>query len=127
MQNLLRTLEYRKIRVQKSGKEMRKEKNEYFVDLYRELENNPEYWLAALKVQVTETISKLMKKNCITQAELARRMKISRTYVSKILQAKENLTLKMISKIFFHLGYGISSIDFNLLTLNEPQTSRNKA
>lgn len=106
---------------------MQKEKSEYFVDLYRELENKPEYWFAALRVQVIETISKLMEKNCVTQAELARRMKVNRAYLSRILQAKENLTLETISKIFFNLGYGIVSADFNLLTLqNEPKTSRNK-
>jgi len=54
--------------------------------------------------QFLDEIVKIMTQNKISQAELAKRLKVSQPYISKLLQG-ENLTLKSIAKITDALDY----------------------
>lgn len=53
---------------------------------------------------ISDQISDYMEMSDISKAELAKRMKNSRPFVTKILSGDMNITLKTLTKILHHLG-----------------------
>jgi len=58
-----------------------------------------------LILAATELISKIMKDNGITKAELAARLGKSKAFVTQCLCGHQNLTLRTLADIFTVLGY----------------------
>jgi transcriptional regulator with XRE-family HTH domain len=58
-----------------------------------------------LILDATELISKIMKDNSITKAELAARLGKSKAFVTQCLCGHQNLTLRTLADIFTVLGY----------------------
>jgi transcriptional regulator with XRE-family HTH domain len=58
-----------------------------------------------LILDATELISKIMKDNGITKAELADRLGKSKAFVTQCLCGHQNLTLRTLADIFTVLGY----------------------
>lgn len=48
-------------------------------------------------------IIKLMDEQCVSKAELARRLGRSRAYVTKLLNGSTNMTIRTIADVLFHL------------------------
>jgi len=59
----------------------------------------PEYLAEYKKLEISDQIFKLMKNLGINQKELAKRMKVSESYVSRILNANANLSVLSMAKI----------------------------
>jgi transcriptional regulator with XRE-family HTH domain len=56
------------------------------------------------KIQIHEAINKMMKERKVTRAELARRMKVSRSEVTQMLQSSRNLTVAKMVQIADAIG-----------------------
>lgn len=71
----------------------------------REIEEREENrdWLA-LSAKFALLVRQILRTEKITQKELARRMKVSCSQVTKILSGKENLSFQTISKVEHALG-----------------------
>ena len=52
-----------------------------------------------LILEVTESVARALEDGCITETELARRLGRTRSYVSKALDGRKNLTLRTIADI----------------------------
>ena len=60
---------------------------------------DPEFVAERLALDLAEDILRVMKDSQVSKSELARRMGVSRAYVSRMLDAPPNLTLLTISKV----------------------------
>ncbi len=58
---------------------------------------NPAYLAEDMALDIAEQITRAMQADGISRAELARRMGVNRAYVTKLLNAPANMTLKTIS------------------------------
>ena len=70
-----------------------------FADLLAKYEQDEDYQIDSLKVEIAEKIYLAMEKRGVSQAELARRLDKSRAYITKILQGNVNFTLETLAKI----------------------------
>jgi transcriptional regulator with XRE-family HTH domain len=77
-------------------------------DLFEEIKEDEEYLLEELRVCIIEEIIQSMESEGIDQAELARRIKTSRAYITKLFNTSINLTLASLIKITKALGVKIS-------------------
>ena len=57
-----------------------------------------------LRLQILERIFEIMNEKKITQTKLAKKMKLSKSQISRLLSDDRNLTLSSIAKIFYALG-----------------------
>lgn len=74
-------------------------------ELIQESQQFDTYYLEGAKVDIAFELSRLMKQEGVSKAELARRLKKSRAYVTKVLQGGANLTIESLVRIAFVLGY----------------------
>lgn len=72
---------------------------EWFTEFGKELEQDGSLQIDAAKLELSEQIFQLMENKGITEAELARRLKVSRAYVNKVLQGSTNFTIETLVKI----------------------------
>jgi ribosome-binding protein aMBF1 (putative translation factor) len=70
-----------------------------FTELLNSLMATEVYWVEAAKSEVSDAIYAVMEKEGVSRAELARRLKVSPQYVTKILQGDPNFTLRSLVKI----------------------------
>ena len=61
------------------------------------------YWSEAASVSFTEDLLNLMGDG-VSQAELARRVGVSRGYISRVFRGVENLTLETMTKLAIAVG-----------------------
>ena len=71
----------------------------YLDETLSELARDPEFVAERVALTLAEDILKVMRDNKVSKSELARRMGVSRAYVSQMLDAPPNLTLLTISKV----------------------------
>jgi len=75
--------------------------------LTEELQKNPElnkaYHQEKLILEVTDIVSKLMKKKKVNKSELAKRLNVGKSYVTQLLDGTSNMTLGTISDVFVAL------------------------
>jgi predicted XRE-type DNA-binding protein len=72
--------------------------------LYQEFKNDPEYVTHELALELTAQIAELMEDLGVSQAEMARRMKVSEARVSALFGLHtSNLTLKTLAKAMIAL------------------------
>jgi plasmid maintenance system antidote protein VapI len=73
---------------------------ELMLDRYaREYANDPEYVAEGLAIKVTEEMLECLDLKGLNQSWLAEQMGVSRAHVSRILNARPNMTLLTIAKI----------------------------
>ena len=75
------------------------EKSNLFATLFTEMEENDDYHVEGAKIEIAEQIYLLMQKKKVSQADLARKLKMNRAYVSKILKGNTNFTVETLVKI----------------------------
>ena len=69
---------------------------------------NPELFRQEeLILETTELIAKTMEQNKISKADLARKLKKSKPFISQCLSGEQNLTLRTVADLFGALGYKI--------------------
>ncbi len=66
--------------------------------------NDPEFVAEGLAIKVTEEMLEYLEQKRLSQSWLAERMGVSRAHVSRILNARPNMTLLTIAKIAVALG-----------------------
>lgn len=76
-----------------------------FQDLLDRIKAMDSYDSEVARDEVSNQIDTLMRKENVSKAELARRLKKSRAYVTKILQGNANFTLDTLVRIAKVLGY----------------------
>lgn len=79
-----------------------------FSAIFERLERSEEYQLDALKIELCEQIYLIMEQEDIAKAELARRLKTSRAYITKLLQGSANFTLESLVKVARALDCNVS-------------------
>ena len=70
----------------------------------KQYENDPEFVAEGLAIGFVEDMLECLEKRGLTQSWLAEQMGVSRAHVSRILNAKPNMTLLTIAKIAIALG-----------------------
>lgn len=70
-----------------------------FASLVGELEKRDSFHVDAAKLELSEQIYQMMESKSVTEAELSRRLAVSRAYVNKILQGNVNFTVETLVKI----------------------------
>ena len=68
------------------------------------LSSDPDFVAEELALAITEEIANAMVSEGISKAELARRIGASRSYVTRIMDAPPNMTLRSIAKVGLALG-----------------------
>lgn len=67
-------------------------------------ERDPEFVAERMAIQLVEEALKLMEHEGTSRAELARRMQVKPAYVSRILNAPPNMTLRTIAELAIALN-----------------------
>jgi transcriptional regulator with XRE-family HTH domain len=75
-----------------------------FQRLLHDLEQDPDFDAEGLLIEVTEQIVHRLDKRGMSQAELAKALRVSGPYVSKLLSGGENLTLRQLHRVAVALG-----------------------
>ena len=70
----------------------------------REYEGDPDYVAETMALHLAEQATRLLEKRNMSRSELADLMGVSRAYVTKILNAPPNLTLRSIATLALALG-----------------------
>jgi len=70
----------------------------------QEYASDPEFIAEGLAIKVTEEMLECLERKNLNQSWLAEQMGVSRAHVSRILNARPNMTLLTISKIAVALG-----------------------
>lgn len=72
---------------------------EWWDDLTDGLENDPEYQAESISIDLAIKINEKMNEKKISRAELAKKLQVSKAYISQALQGKNNMTLLTICKL----------------------------
>lgn len=67
--------------------------------LLKEADESLEYWTEAAILDFTEELARVMEKQRVSRAELARRIGHSQAYVTKVLRGNVNFTLATMTKL----------------------------
>ena len=59
-------------------------KGKSFKELFNEAKERNSYWAASMILDFTEGLHKIMEANGITQSDLARRLRVSPAYITKV-------------------------------------------
>jgi transcriptional regulator with XRE-family HTH domain len=81
---------------------------DWFAQLGERLRADGRLQVDEAKLELSEQIFQAMEAKGITEAELARRLKVSRAYVNKILQGATNFTIETLVKIGLALDHEFS-------------------
>ncbi|MDR1581526.1 MAG: helix-turn-helix transcriptional regulator [Synergistaceae bacterium] len=85
-------------------------------DFWAEELRKPEYWYEKLKSVFSNNFFRLMTEKNIGKAQLAKKIGVSKPYISKILRGDENFTVKTLAKVAFALG---CEIDVNFRSMRQ--------
>lgn len=76
-----------------------------FKKLFEEASNSPEWSFYGMELEFIEAIFREMEKQGVSQSELARRLRVNRSLVSRMMKGNgQNLTLKTLSRCAHALG-----------------------
>jgi len=76
-----------------------------FEEMLEDAKQYPEYYEEQFKLAVADMLIERMDTEAINKSELARRMRKSRSEVTKMLRGNHNLTVESLARIAFNLGY----------------------
>lgn len=79
--------------------------------LMEEQENSWEYWYEYSNQRFIELIARILKKNALPKKQLAQKMGVKPSFISKILSEEHNLEFKTMAKLAFALD---KYLDFEL-------------
>ncbi len=74
-----------------------------FQDL-TDVESSREYSVVSLAFDISNALGKILDRKGWTQARLAQEMGVSRSYVSQVLSAQQNMSIRKIAEICHTLG-----------------------
>ncbi len=88
-------------------------------DLLNEYKFDPDFIYEGLKYDLSEQLKKLMEAKGITKKELAKKMGVSPSYISKIFGA-DNISLRTVAKVLAAL-----EVDARIKLANPDKRARN--
>ena len=71
---------------------------------YNELVQTPEYWLETIQNEIFRQVKFYMEKNDLNQTQLAKKLGVSKGYISQILNGNFNFTLKKLIELSLAIG-----------------------
>jgi transcriptional regulator with XRE-family HTH domain len=74
-------------------------KGKSFKELFNEAKERNSYWAASMILDFTEGLHKIMEANGITQSDLARRLRVSPAYITKVLRGNVNFTVDSMVRL----------------------------
>lgn len=77
----------------------KKEKITSLTQWSKKRENNPDFVAAGMMVRLTEELAGIMAEKGWSRSKLAKKLKCSEAYVTKLLRGEQNLTIKKIAQI----------------------------
>jgi len=80
----------------------------WFEQMLDQARDTFEFRLETVIIEFTEKIATIMEEKNITRAELARRLGVSRAFVTKLLNGNPNLTIKTMMSIADVLGCDVN-------------------
>lgn len=80
----------------------------WLYDLLAERENDPDFLAEGLVLEVTEQISARMRELELRPTDLARRLGVSRAFVSQLLNGRPNMTLRTLVCVAHALDQRVS-------------------
>ena len=78
---------------------VRKNENNSFENYLKSSEKNKKYDENRFNLSILSQVFSIMKKEEITNAELAKRMNVSRAYITKLFKGNCNFTIKTVTAI----------------------------
>ncbi|MGH2588286.1 MAG: helix-turn-helix domain-containing protein [Dehalococcoidia bacterium] len=96
---------------------------EWFEQELSSLENDPDFLTEELLLEITEQIYVQMEKSGVRPAELARRLGVSRAFVSQLLNGKPNMTMRTLVSVAHALDQRVHvALEQRPVLANEPAT-----
>ena len=74
-------------------------KKKSFKELLDEAKERDTYWAASMILDFTEGLHKIMEANGITRSDLARRLRVSPAYITKVLRGNVNFTVDSMVRL----------------------------
>jgi transcriptional regulator with XRE-family HTH domain len=81
---------------------------EKYRERVRSIKDDPEYLAEEVKLSFAEELCRLMEERGVTRAQLAKRIGVSRAYITRILGTDYNLTAETMVKVAQALGARVS-------------------
>lgn len=76
----------------------------FFANLYARFADDPDFRTEQLVLRVTETLYAAMEDQGLSEADLARRLGVSRQYVNRFLAGRTNTSLRTLVRFAYALG-----------------------
>ncbi|MHB8368649.1 MAG: helix-turn-helix domain-containing protein [Leptospirales bacterium] len=83
-----------------------------YEDLYKEAQKDPAYWTAKVTHSFAISINNMMVEKNITKTDLAKKIGVSKAYITKVLRGEANFTVETMVKFSMALGCVIDDIRF---------------
>ena len=83
-------------------------KKNSFKELFCEAKERDTYWVASAILDFTEGLHKIMEASGITRSDLARRLRVSPAYITKVLRGNVNFTVDSMVRLVRAAGGEIS-------------------
>ena len=83
-------------------------KKRSFKELIDESKGRDTYWTASMILDFTEGLHKIMEANGVTRSELARRLRVSPAYITKVLRGNVNFTVDSMVRLVRAAGGEVS-------------------
>ena len=74
-------------------------------DMFREARRSVDYWVELSIIEFTQSLKRLIRP--MTQAEFAKKSGLSEGYVSRVLNGRDNLTIRQMNKFASHLDAAV--------------------
>ena len=93
-----------------------------FEKLYHEARNDPYYWSAGVTHSFAIEMTKVMKMKNVSKTDLAKKVGVSKAYVTKILKGDVNFTVETMVKFAMAVGCVIEDIKMKPMDADDDYT-----
>ncbi len=83
-----------------------------YEELYQEAQKDPAYWTAKVTHSFAISLNNMMVEKKITKTDLAKKIGVSKAYITKVLRGEANFTVETMVKFSMALGCVIDDIRF---------------
>ncbi len=96
-------------------------------ELTNDFENTPEYKAEVISMNIANDVFKIMKEAKLSKSELAKKMGVSKSYITQMLNGKSNMTVLSLVKLSDVLGIEVK-IDLKKEFINDsvPNSFKNE-
>jgi len=99
-------------------------KKKSFKELFNEAKERDSYWAASMILDFTEGLHKIMEANGVNWSELARRLRVSPAYITKVLRGNVNFTVDSTVRLVRAAG---GEVHIQVAPKNHTKNKRNNS